>query len=192
MTRDRSFISLRTSHSGGVHALVVICAFAAALCWWIGLTGYVLVGGPASRGVGLLVFVATPALATLGTYFVARRTGRTVGRASFAVPLPEVPGSSHPARHRATEASGAATRPQNPPTSGFLVRKYLDGRGVILVTAASAAALLWWIGLTGFLAVGGAASGPAGAGTFLALPAAATVGTYLAARRRRHRVPRSA
>lgn len=184
MTRDRSFTSLRTSRSGSAHALAIISAFAAALCWWIGLSGYVVVGGPASRGVGLLVFIAVPAVATLGTYFVARRTRRTVGGAAFAVPLPTGPGYSHPARHRAAVASGAVTRPRNPSKSGSRVPNHLEARGA-LVVAVFAAALLWWIGLTGFLAVGGAASGAAGAGTFLALPAAATVGTYLAARRRR-------
>ena len=48
-----------------------------------------------------------------------------------------------------------------------------------------AAVLFWWIGLTGYFAVGGAASGVAGAGVFLAVPAAVTAGAYLAGRRRR-------
>lgn len=161
MTGISDSSSRPTYRSGLSHAPEIICGFAAVLFWWIGLTGYFTVGGPASGGGGLIVFVAVPALTTAGTYVLARHTRRT---------------ASSPA---------APTRLRTLRTRRLPVRNRRGTRDAILVVGGLAAALLWWIGLTGYFAVGGVASGAAGAGLFLAVPAAVTAGTYLAARRRR-------
>jgi len=165
MTQSSNFNSRPPRRSSLANAPVIICAFAAVLCWWIGLTGYLTVGGPASGVVGLTVFAAVPALATAVTYFVARHTKRAVS------------------------PSVAGTRLRNLPARGLPVRNRRATRDAIFVVSAFAAVLCWWIGLTGYLAVGGVASGAAGVGLFLAVPAAATAGTYLAARRRRGAAP---
>ncbi|TDK28204.1 hypothetical protein E2F48_03730 [Arthrobacter crusticola] len=47
--------------------LILIGGFTAALCWWIGLTGFVNSGG------GAAVFFGIPVLLTLGTLLAARR-----------------------------------------------------------------------------------------------------------------------
>ncbi|MHC6219478.1 hypothetical protein [Arthrobacter sp. MMS24-S77] len=47
-------------------ALVILCGFTAALCWWIGIAGVTNSGGG-------IVFLALPVLATIGTLWVARR-----------------------------------------------------------------------------------------------------------------------
>ncbi len=54
-------------------ALVVITGFIALLCWWIGLSGYIKVGGFISGGSGFLTFLLVPILATVATYLVGRR-----------------------------------------------------------------------------------------------------------------------
>ncbi|MHA7263719.1 hypothetical protein ACX80W_11005 [Arthrobacter sp. TMN-37] len=48
-------------------SLILIGGFTAALCWWIGLTGFVNSGG------GAAVFFSVPVLLTLGTVLAARR-----------------------------------------------------------------------------------------------------------------------
>ncbi len=53
--------------------LVVISAFAAAICWWIGVTGLVAIGGMAGGTAGFVVFLAIPVLVTVTTYRVVRR-----------------------------------------------------------------------------------------------------------------------
>lgn len=161
MTGISNSSSRPTYRSGLGHAPEIICGFAAVLFWWIGLTGYFTVGGPASGGGGLAVFVAVPALATAGTYVLARRARRT---------------ASSPA---------APTRLRTLRTRRLPVRSRRGTRDAILVVSGFAAVLFWLIGLTGYFAVGGVASGVAGAGVFLAVPAAVTAGTYLAGRRRR-------
>lgn len=161
MTQGSNFSTLPTRRSSLANAPVIISAFAAMLCWWIGLTGYFIVGGAASGGIGLAVFAAVPALATAGTYFLARRTRRPA-------PSPAAP-----------------TRLTNPPAQGRPVGNRRAARGALIVIGGFAAALFWWVGLTGYIAVGGVASGAAGVGLFLAVPAALTVGMYLAAGCRR-------
>ena len=56
-------------------SMVILCGFAAALCWWIGMAGVINSGGGA-------FFLAIPLLATIGTLFAARYRGRPTGRAS--------------------------------------------------------------------------------------------------------------
>jgi len=48
-------------------SLIMVGGFTAALCWWIGLTGFVNSGG------GAAVFFGIPVLLTLGTFLAARR-----------------------------------------------------------------------------------------------------------------------
>jgi len=73
----------------GVVAL--LCGFASVLGWWIGLTAYVIVGGPATggsallwvlgvpvllsaqRAAGLGMFLGVPAVATAAMYLTVRR-----------------------------------------------------------------------------------------------------------------------
>ena len=172
MTQGSNSSILPTRRSSLANAPVIICAFAAMLCWWIGLTGYFVVGGPASGGVGLAVFVAVPALATAGTYFLARRTRRPASPPAAPTRLMTLPARGHPVGNR--HAARGALRP---------------ARDALIVVSGFAAALFWWVGLTGYLAVGGVASGAAGAALFLAVPAAVTVGAYLAARRRSRPLP---
>ncbi len=59
--------------SGPRKELAILCGFVAMLLWWIGITGYVAVGGVASGAAGLGLFLGLPAVATAGTYLVARR-----------------------------------------------------------------------------------------------------------------------
>lgn len=54
-------------------ALVVITGFIAFLCWWIGISGYMNVGGLISGGNGFFTFLLVPILATAVTYRVGRR-----------------------------------------------------------------------------------------------------------------------
>lgn len=54
-------------------ALFVITGFIAILCWWIGISGYMNVGGFISGGSGFLTFLMVPILATAATYLVGRR-----------------------------------------------------------------------------------------------------------------------
>jgi hypothetical protein len=58
-------------------ALVVITAFLALLCWWIGISGYLNVGGFISGGSGFLTFLLVPVLATAATYLAARSCTRS-------------------------------------------------------------------------------------------------------------------
>jgi hypothetical protein len=51
-------------------SLIVVGGFTAALCWWIGLTGFVNSGG------GAAVFFGIPVFLTLGTFLAARRRRR--------------------------------------------------------------------------------------------------------------------
>jgi hypothetical protein len=168
---------------GGRNFAAMLCGFAAALGWWIGLTGYVVVGGPASGGSGLPVFLGVPVLLSAGTYLLAvdgRRSDVDGTR-----PVVRLPARSSP-QHRLQ----AGLPPGIPPNSSGRTpgRHSLAGQqgtgGSLLVLTAFAAALFWWIGRTGYLVVGGAAGGAAGLGVFLGLPAVATAGTYLAVRRR--------
>ncbi|WP_186467024.1 hypothetical protein [Arthrobacter sp. UKPF54-2] len=160
MTQGSNFSTLPTRRSSLASALVILTAFAAVLCWWIGLTGYFIVGGAASGGYGLAVFAAVPALATAATYFIARRTGRPASSSAAPTRLTTLPAHGRPDGNR---------RP---------------ARDALIVIGGFAAALFWWVGLTGYLAIGGVASGAAGVALFLAVPAALTIGTYLAGRRR--------
>lgn len=52
--------------------LVVITGFIALLCWWIGISGYVNVGGFISGASGFLTFLLVPILVTAATYQVGR------------------------------------------------------------------------------------------------------------------------
>jgi hypothetical protein len=63
-------------------ARLVITGFLALLCWWIGISGYISVGGFISGGSGFLTFLLVPILATVATYLVGRRHTRpsSVGR----------------------------------------------------------------------------------------------------------------
>jgi hypothetical protein len=63
-------------------ALGVITGFLALLCWWIGISGYLNVGGFISGGSGFLTFLLVPVLATAATYLAARgytRSARGAG-----------------------------------------------------------------------------------------------------------------
>jgi hypothetical protein len=73
MARNGNFAAVPDGRPGLLSASVVLCGFVALLCWWIGITGYMMVGGPASGFAGLLVFLAVPTLATAGTYLAVRR-----------------------------------------------------------------------------------------------------------------------
>ena len=57
-------------------ALLVITGFIALLCWWIGISGYISVGGFISGGSGFLTFLLVPLLATAATYLVGHRHTR--------------------------------------------------------------------------------------------------------------------
>lgn len=61
-------------------------------------------------------------------------------------------------------------------------RQELRGTGVAV--SAWIAGLFWWIGLSGYIAVGGFSGGAASFGFFLVLPLLATGLTYVLARRR--------
>jgi hypothetical protein len=63
-------------------ALVVITGLLALLCWWIGISGYLNVGGFASGGSGFLTFLLVPVLATAATYLAARSYTRSARGAS--------------------------------------------------------------------------------------------------------------
>jgi hypothetical protein len=56
------------------YSLVIIGAFTAVLCWWIGIVGLMNSGG------GAALFLAVPVLATLGTLLVARSRHSALGR----------------------------------------------------------------------------------------------------------------
>jgi hypothetical protein len=58
-------------------AIVVITGFLALLCWWIGLSGYMNVGGFISGGSGFLTFLLVPVLVTAATYLAARSYTRS-------------------------------------------------------------------------------------------------------------------
>jgi hypothetical protein len=63
-------------------ALVVSAGYLALLCWWIGISGYLNVGGFISGGSGFLTFLLVPVLATAATYLAARgytRSARGAG-----------------------------------------------------------------------------------------------------------------
>jgi hypothetical protein len=66
--------------------LVVITGFIALLCWWIGISGYMNVGGFSSGVSGFLTFLVVPILATAATYRVGRRYIRrmSLGRHRFS------------------------------------------------------------------------------------------------------------
>lgn len=53
-------------------ALVATTGYLALLCWWIGISGYLNVGGFISGGSGFLTFLLVPVLATAATYLAAR------------------------------------------------------------------------------------------------------------------------
>lgn len=59
---------------GASHSLVILCAFTAALLWWIGITGLVSTGGS-----GAQPFLTVPTIASIGTLIIALRHhhGRT-------------------------------------------------------------------------------------------------------------------
>ncbi|CAA9241430.1 MAG: hypothetical protein AVDCRST_MAG83-1606 [uncultured Arthrobacter sp.] len=48
-------------------SLLLLGGFTAALCWWIGLTGFINSGG------GAAVFFGIPVLLTLGAFLASRR-----------------------------------------------------------------------------------------------------------------------
>jgi hypothetical protein len=77
--QDRLILMERKDLRG---ALVVITGFLALLCWWIGISGYLNVGGFISGGAGFLSFLLVPVLATAATYLAARgytRSGHGAG-----------------------------------------------------------------------------------------------------------------
>ncbi|MGY4541257.1 hypothetical protein ACVWY0_001166 [Arthrobacter sp. UYNi723] len=67
---DRSTLIERQDFRG---SFVAISGFVALLCWWIGISGFMTVGGFASGGAGFLSFLLVPLLATVAAYIVARR-----------------------------------------------------------------------------------------------------------------------
>lgn len=70
---DRSILIERKDFRG---SFVAICGFVALLCWWIGISGYMTVGGFVSGGAGFLSFLLVPLLTTVATYLAARRSMR--------------------------------------------------------------------------------------------------------------------
>lgn len=70
---DRSIVVEDKDAKG---SLVVLGGFASVLFWWIGIYGYVSVGGFQSGAAGFLTFLALPVLATAATYRFARRHNR--------------------------------------------------------------------------------------------------------------------
>jgi hypothetical protein len=62
-------------------ALVVINAFVALVCWWIGVSGYTYVGGFSSGGQGFITFLLIPLLLTAATYLTTRHPRRPAHRA---------------------------------------------------------------------------------------------------------------
>lgn len=167
--------------------LGIASGFAAILCWWIGLTGYVVVGGPASGRGGFLAFFAIPALATAGTWLIAARN-KQAPAAKFPAPRAGLRrrghGSAGRSRHRAKAAPELARNVGGGDYKRQSVVGAATSRVFVLVIGGFAAVLLWWIGITAYLATGGTASGVSGLGVFLAAPAAVTTGIYLTARRR--------
>lgn len=159
MARNGTFAAFPDGRSGLRNPLVVLCGFVAVLCCWIGIAGYLMVGGPASGLAGLFVFGAVPVVATTGTFLVARRH-RAGSPSAVSAGLK-------------TRLPRSVPRPAPPATRGFLV------------IGGFTAALLWWIGITAYAAVGGVPSGVAGLAVFLGVPALASVATYVAVRRRR-------
>lgn len=151
------------------------------------MAGYIVVGGPASGGSGLVLFFTAPALATAATYLLWRR--RT---------SPAVRRHAHPSlmagrrgRHR---AGSVPARPRGFSGSGFPSRPPIAGsptHNEVLVLGGIVAALFWWVGVSGYLAAGGAASNAPGLALFLGIPAAVTAGVCLAWRRRRRRRSRA-
>ncbi|WP_427008652.1 hypothetical protein [Pseudarthrobacter sp. H2] len=73
--QDRVMLMERRDLRG---ALVVITGFLALLCWWIGLSGYLNVGGFISGGGGFLTFLLVPVLATAATCLAARSGTRSL------------------------------------------------------------------------------------------------------------------
>ena len=67
--------------------VVIIAGYLALLCWWVGIATYMYVGGLASGGSGVVVFMTIPVLTTVATFMVAR------SRKSSAM-------RNGPARHR--------------------------------------------------------------------------------------------
>lgn len=68
--------------------VVVIVGYSALVCWWVGIASYMYVGGLASGGSGVVVFLTIPVLATVATIVVARRrrhtsTGKNLARHRF-------------------------------------------------------------------------------------------------------------
>jgi hypothetical protein len=56
-------------------SLIPIAGFVAVLSWWIGLSGYLNVGGVRSGGEGFFVFLLIPLLVSAAVFtFVARFT----------------------------------------------------------------------------------------------------------------------
>ncbi|MGO4492900.1 hypothetical protein AB4Y86_12565 [Arthrobacter sp. 2YAF22_2] len=159
MARNGTFAAFPDGRSGLRNPIVVLCGFFAVLCCWIGMAGYLMVGGPTSGLAGLLIFGAVPVAATAGTFLLARRH-RASSPSAVSAGLKGRPPRSVP-------------RPGRPATRGFLV------------IGGFTTALLWWIGIAAYAAVGGVPSGIAGLTVFLGVPALASVATYLAVRRRR-------
>lgn len=167
------------------NSLVIIGGFVAILCWWIGIAGYLIVGGQASGGGGLLVFLTIPAVATASTYVLAGH-GKSKGAGQLPTDIRrEAQGSSPKSRHRASSPPVVSTSLGKPGHGRLPLPRHRAARDFLLVIGVFVATLFWWIGLTGYLAVGGVASGASGLGMFLGVPAVATAGAYFAARRRR-------
>lgn len=184
MANKENPASFPNGRSGLRDFLVIIIGFMAVLCWWIGMTGYAMVGGQASGGAGLVVFLGVPVLATIGTYLLGRHRRPAArepdeARSNRALSLP-VSG-----RHRQGSIPAGPTRSVNRGTRSHRAMNHGAARAFLVVISGFVATLCWWIGMTGYVAVGGAASGASGFGVFLAVPVLATAGTYLAVRRRR-------
>jgi len=188
MAPTSSFGLLPVDRSRGRHSATLVCGFAAALAWWVGLTAYLLCGGPGSGVAGLLVFIGAPALLSAGTYLLAAHRKKADAGGPGTELRIRAPSPTPRIYHRGRSAAASFRLSQR----ARIVQPVVPRRGTpdsLLVVGAFAAALLWWIGVTGYLAVGGFASGVSGLAVFLAVPALATVGTCLAFRGRRS--PRS-
>lgn len=109
------------------------------------LLWWIGVVGAITAGGGGLTFLTIPAVATIGTILVGHRRRRPS-------PIHTV---QRRRRHKSVPLSGA--------------------RHSVVILWAFTAALLWWIGVVGFMNTGG------GAQLFLTLPALASIGTLIIA-----------